>query len=251
MSFKVRGSVVALVSLFAFACGGSPSSSGSPSDGNGGPGASTPESPNSVVEKGTITDFNTKRAVSGATVTVGAHTTTTGDDGSFSLTLTKGEPAAFTVTADGYATLLEQDTALQADYDRGKTTIVPASLASILTAMLSGYDATLGVLSVQVVATGACASEAGATIAIDPPGSAKVAYFSAGLPSTSLTAVKAGEFPSAVVYNVQPGVNVSLKVTETSCTQAAYPFTQGPVEYTGIMTTQPGQTTSFARVFMQ
>src|SRR5205807_1070956 len=157
--------------------------------------------PQQATQKGIITDFSTKKPVAGATVIAGEQSTTTAADGSYSFTLQKGEPFKLTVTADGYAKLLEQEATLDGDYDKGKTTIVPTNMANLLTSMLSGYDSSLGVLSVQLVPTGGCASEDGATLEVSPAGSAKVAYFANSLPNSAMTAVKAGEFPSAVVYN--------------------------------------------------
>jgi hypothetical protein len=190
-------------------------------------------------------------AIAGATVTAGDQTATTAADGTFSFTLQKGEPFQLNVTADGYATLIEQQTSLQANYDAGSTTIVPNATASLLTSILSGYDATLGVLSIAVTPTGACASEDGTTITVSPAGSARVVYMSNGIPSTTLTAVKGGQFPSAVIYNVAPNAPLTVTATLATCTQVAFPFTQDGVDYTGMISTQAGEVTGFARVFLQ
>ncbi len=261
-----RGSLalVALVTLASLAgCSSAPSggsTGGTPSPakpaGNGTPSTGTPstgtpsEGSQAVIDTGTIVDYNNKTPVQGAVVTAGDQTVTTGADGMFSLTLQKGEPFQLSVVADGYATLLQQQTALEADYKAGSLTIVPQSLASLLTSMLPHYDNTLGVLSVDLVATGACTSEAGATLTVTPAGSAQVAYFSGGLPDDQQLSVKAGEFPSAVVYNVQPGVQLSVSVTQASCKEVPFPYTTGGVEYTGGIMTKPGLVTGFARIFL-
>jgi hypothetical protein len=227
--------------------GGSTPSTGSGSS----TGSATSEGPQAVTETGTIVDLESKKPISGATVTAGDQTATTATDGTFSLTLQKGDPFQLSVTASGYATLLEQQTSLSADYSVGSTTIVPNETATLLTAMLSGYDSTLGVLSVAVTPTGACASEDGATITVSPAGSAKVTYFSGGIPSSGLTAVKGGQFPSAVIYNVATGVPLTVTVSHPTCSQAPFPFTQGGVVYTGGISTESGEVTGFAKIFLQ
>ncbi len=63
--------------------------------------------------------------------------------------------------------------------------------------------------------------------------------------------MKAGEFPSAVIYNVAPGVPLTVTVTHATCKQAAFPFTQDGVDYTGGISTEAGEVTGFARIFLQ
>jgi hypothetical protein len=265
MFVATRGSLVlaALVAVAAAGCSSAPSSGGStggtsptktPSGGTtatGTPSGGTPsEGSQAVTSSGTIIDYNSKAPVAGAVVSAADQTMTTGADGTFSLTLQKGEPFQLSVVSDGYATLLQQQTALEADYAAGSITIVPQGLAGILTALLPGYDKTLGVLSIDLVPTGACTSEGGATLSVSPAGTAQVAYFSGGMPSSSLTSVEAGQFPSAVIYNVQTGVQLDVTVTQATCKEVAFPYTTGGVEYTGGITTQPGLVTGFARIFL-
>jgi hypothetical protein len=228
--------------------GGTDPSTGDPSTG-GTPAVN--EGPTQATEKGIITNFTNHKPVPNATVIAGDQTVTTAADGSYSFTLQKGEPFRLTVVADGYAKLIEQEATLDGDYDKGATTIVPTTMATLLTGMLNGYDSNLGVLSVELVPMGGCASEQGAEIEVSPAGSAKVAYMVNKLPSPTATSVTAGQFPSAVVYNVQPGVQLSLTVTHASCSEAPFPVQQGAVKYTGGISTESGQTTGFARVFLQ
>ncbi|MGO8994001.1 MAG: hypothetical protein ACLQVI_11780 [Polyangiaceae bacterium] len=204
-----------------------------------------------VTESGKIVAMGSDAVVAGAVVTAGDQTATTAADGTFSLTLQKGETFQLSVVADGYATLLMQQTSLVADYDAGSTTVVPNATASLLTSILSGYDSTLGVLSIAVEPTGACTDEGGATVAVSPAGSSRVVYMSGGIPNSSLTAVKEGEFPSAVIYNAAPNVPLTVTVTHPTCTQVAFPVTQNGVEYTGEMSTEAGEVTGFARIFLQ
>jgi hypothetical protein len=227
--------------------GPSPSSGGS----SGGSAPATPEGPTQATEKGVITNFNNHQPVPNAKVTAADQTVTTAADGSYSFTLQKGEPFRLTVEADGFAKLVEQEATLQGDYDKGATTIVPNTVAMLLTGMLTGYDATLGVLSVQVIPTGSCASEAGATLKVSPEGSAKVSYVSKSLPSSDATSVSAGEFPSAIIYNVQPAVPLTVTVQHATCAESQFPVEQGAVQYTGGISVEAGQSTGFARVFLQ
>jgi hypothetical protein len=258
-------SVAALsVALVLGACSSAPTSSGGgtdPTKPSGGTGSSSrsassssgaaPAAPATVTETGIIVNYSSKAPVEGATVTAGDQTATTAADGSFSLTLKSGEPFALSVAGDGYASLLEQSTSLTADYSAGSISLVPAALARILTASFTGYDDTLGVLSLDLVPLGSCSSIQGATVSVSPAGSAKVMYFSGGMPSPDLTSAQAGQFPSAAIYNVEPGVPLTVTVSGSSCSQAPFPVTQEGVEYTGGITTQPGQVTGFARVFLQ
>jgi hypothetical protein len=263
--FAVRSLVLALVATTA-GCGAAPTSSssggseGSKGSGTGAAGASssggsssgpTKAAPTTVTEKGVIVDFNSKSPIVGATVTAGAQTVTTGDDGSFSFTLESGQAFALSVSAQGYATLLQQSTSLTADYDAGKITIVPTTLANILTGYFIGYDDTLGVLSLDLVPTGSCSTIQGATVTVSPAGGAKVAYFAGGIPSQDLTSAQAGQFPSAVLYNVEPNVQLTVSATVPGCTQMPFPVTQDGVDYTGGISTLPGQVTGFARIFLQ
>ncbi len=209
-----------------------------------------PVDPTLATQRGIIVDLSTKHAVGGATVTAGDQVTTTDASGAYSFTVRKGVPFQMVVTAPEYAKLIEQETTLDADFDRGKTNFVSSSTASLLLGSLAGYDERLGVLSVQLVPTGACASEGGAKVSVSPPGSALVRYFKGGLP-TGNEAVISGEFPSAVIYNTDPGVPLSVTVAEGSCAPVTFPFTTDGVSYTGGISTEPGLVTSFTRVFLQ
>ncbi len=248
----VRVSAFLGLSALLAACSGS-SKGSSPSGGSGnGAGGTAPvaEGPQQATEKGTIVELGSKKPVAGAKVTAGDQSTTTAADGSWSLTLQKGEKFQLSVTADGYAALLEQETSLDGDYDKGATTIVPQTTATLLTGMFDGYDSTLGILSIQVIPTGGCSTEDGSTIEVEPAGAAKIAYFVNGMPNAAATKVKGGEFPSAVFYNVQPGVQLSVTV-KSSCTEQPFPVQQGSVLYTGGISAEAGEATAFARVFLQ
>src|SRR5207244_3569575 len=123
------------------------------------------------------------KAVEGATITAGAESATSDAKGVYSLKIKKGEPFDMVVSAPSYVKLLEQGTKLDADFDRGKTPIVPLDLGNLLHNTLQGYDATLGVLSVQILPTGTCATEAHTKVSVSPAGQSKIKYFLNKFPS--------------------------------------------------------------------
>lgn len=207
--------------------------------------------PARVTQHGVIVDLDSKKGVPGATVSAGDQVVTTGADGSYAFTVKKGEAFTMTVTAPDYAKLVEQETVIDADFDRGKTSFVSSGTASLLLGTLDGYDASLGVLSVQLLPSGACASEAGTRVKVSPEGTAKVRYVLHGIPTSRADSAAANEFPTAVIYNVEPGVPLSVSVEAGSCTQTAFPLDRDGVRYTGGVTTEAGSVTSFARIFLQ
>ena len=204
-----------------------------------------------VTQRGIIVDYDTKKPVKGATITAAGQTVVSDVTGAYQLVVDKGQPFTMEVSMEGYAKLIEQETTIDADFDKGKTSFIATPTANLLLGTLDGYDATLGVLSVQLIPTGACASEDGATITVSPAGAALVKYLYAGIPSSRKGAVVAGQFPSAVVYNVQPGASVTVGATVANCTVAPFPITKDGVTYTGGITTEAGSSTSFERVFLQ
>jgi hypothetical protein len=245
-----RSIVIALVPavLALVACSGSDGGAAKPNP--VGPGG-TATGPEYVTQKGIITDFDNGKIVAGATITAGDKTATSDATGAYAVQVQKGVAFDMQVTAPNYVKLVEQGTLLTADYDRGKTSIVPADLANILDETLNGYDATLGVLSVAVIPTGSCESEAHTTISVSPAGSAKVKYFLNKLPSNTVNEVQHGEFPSAVIYNVQPDVPVTVTVTSPNCKQAPFPVVMNGITYEAQVQTEPGQVTAFQRLFLQ
>jgi len=252
MMRQVLGSFVAIGLLSITACGSHKTKGGDPTtetpDVNGEKPAAEP---GQVLQTGRIVDFDSKKALKGATVTAGATSVTTDDTGAYVLAVEKGKPFTMEVTMEGYAKLTEQETALDADFDRGDTRFIASGTAKFLMLALDGYDPSLGILSVQLLPGGNCASEEGAKITVSPPGAAKVKYVYGGIPSAKTSAVTAGQFPSAVLYNVDPGVQLSVEVTSETCKLAAFPVEKDGVRYTGGIVASPGEATSFARVFLQ
>jgi hypothetical protein len=248
-------SVAACVALSITACSGKHTSSSSnntnANDAGGGDDTHPVTEPGQVVQSGTIVDYDTKKPVAGATVSAAGQSVVTDAAGKYALVVEQGQPYTMEVSKDGYAKLVEQETTIDADFDRGATNLIVQATANLLLATLDGRDPALGVLSVQLIPTGACASEDGATVSVTPAGSAKVKYLYGGIPSSRKGVVVAGQFPSAVIYNVQPGVKVSVEVKLDKCTESAFPVAKDGVSYTGGIVTEPGESTSFARIFLQ
>jgi hypothetical protein len=254
-----RLALIGIVSTFAVALTACSSSSGGGGTGPA-PSATTtsPSGPTTAAQKGQITDFESGKPIAGATVVANDATTTTDAQGNYSLVVHQNEAFEMTVTAPGYVKLIEQQTTLTADYDRGKTTIVANGLASLLQNTLTGYDATKGILSVAVLPTGGCKTEDGSTIKVSSE-DAKVKYFVAKLPSNTQTTVHGGEFPSAVIYNLPTNTPITVTIESPSCTQAGFPFTNANgIQFLGTVVTEPGgdpstgqAATSFQRIFLQ
>ncbi len=212
-----------------------------------------------------------------ATYAGGTSTATTDDKGNYSLKVPQNTPYTMSLAAGAdagkaYIGLEEQEWKLTGDAVRGKTSFVSAGTQGLLESILTPKpDATLAVLSVQVIATGACTSATGATISVPglPQGDAGTSdagaspvtliYFggSPALPDTNATSVTDKLLPSAIIYNLQPTASYSaITVTPPAgCTVKAFPVadsTAATIDYTGNVTlVQAGDAVSFMRVFLE
>ncbi len=204
------------------------------------------------------------KPVAGSSVAAGTITTKSDSKGVWSLTLPKSQPFSLTFTTPNYATLTEQEFQLTGDFDRGNSSLIDQSTANLLLGTFNGYDATLGVLGLVAIANGtSCPADDkttetvnGATFSVSggSPGDAggpKIVYFKGGFPTASATSTAAGQAPAAVAYNVPVGVNLTVTVTHPSCTQQAFPVTQGAITYTGNVQTIAGLGTSYIRTFLK
>lgn len=259
--------------------------SNNPGNGDGGTDAGGDvNNANTFNQTGTIVDFSAKTGLEGMIVTGGGATAKTDSTGKYTLAVPKNAPYTMTIASDpngttSYLTLNEQEWQLGGDVDRGKTSAVSNTLEGILKSALTSLpDPSLAVLSVQVIATGACASANGSVISVpglpapdagasDGGPAPSLEYFSGGFPAASATSVvNNGETPSAIIWNMP--VNASFKdVTVTppaGCTVKAFPTTDpsdsGPganLTYTGNVTLvrsgddAGGNYASFMRVFLQ
>ncbi len=253
--------------------GGTPDSG---SDGSGG---------NTFNQTGQIVDFSSKAGLPDMVVSGGGNSVSTDSKGNYTLPVPKNTAYTMMVASaadasTGYLTLNEQEWTLSGDVNRGSTSAVSNVTENLLKAVLQpAPNNALAVLSVQVIATGACSSANGAVISVpglpaadagpgDGGGSGPfIAYFSGGFPSTSATSVvNNGETPSAVIWDMP--VNASFKdVTVTppaGCTVVAFPTPDpsdagpGPnLSYSGNVKLDPsgpsaGQNVaSFMRVFLK
>ncbi len=224
--------------------GGKDGSTGDAGQGDGGGDSGT-----GLTFHGKLVDFQSAAAIAGGTVSGAGHTAMSDVNGVFDLSVGRNVAFTATGTAAGYVKLIGQELSISDYDDFGFLPMISTSTSSLLQGVLSGYDPSKGVIIVLAVATGTCASESGATLSVSPGGST-VNYFSGGGPSMN-TSISAGEAPSAVIYNVPPGVALTLSVNSPSCTQAAYPFTQGVLTYTGAMKVEAGNAVTAARVFLQ
>ncbi len=211
-----------------------------------------------MTQKGQIVDFSTKNGLQGVTVATGSSSTTTDTKGNYSLSVPKDTPYTMTVSNDGYLTLNEQEWKLSGDADRGQTLAVSNGIEAILKNALNPIPTdTLAVLSVNVVATGSCASAVGATLSVpgisqptdagaddggDAGGTADagssgphLVYFAGGFP-TANTSVTDTSTPSAVIYDLPVGMFSQITVSHPTCTAVAFPVADPNVPtltYTG------------------
>lgn len=248
-------SIVA-IALVAACGGGSGTTDGGAGDGGGGDGASGEGgNPNDVTQKGRIIDYTLKVPAADAIVTiVGGASTKSDAMGLYSLKLPKNKPSSFTLTGDLKLKLIEQEFVLSGDVDRGDTNLVSVTTQNLLKAFLAGYDAKLATLSVGVNKAG-CASIDGVTVDLDPPQmGTKILYFQGGLPSTMLTSGLEGQLPTAIIYNIDASKPVRVKAMHPTCKMAAYPFTdpeKPTLSYTGNVSLEAGDATSYVRVWLQ
>jgi hypothetical protein len=233
-----------------------PSAVAADGGGEGGAQSSADTAPPTVTLTGTIVDLFTKGPVASATVQAGTPTTTTGANGIYSLAVDPSTPFNMTVTKTGYYRLLEQETIIPATIDRGLTSFLSETAAQTLQAVLEGFDLTKGVVSVAIE-TGTCPSEDGATIDWTPHadgGAAVLRYFKDKLPDPTATHAQAGQFPHAILYNLDPGVAITLTVTPpagSGCRAQAFPVDAQGIRYTSAKISPPGgKALGFLRLFL-
>ncbi|HEY1955684.1 MAG TPA: hypothetical protein VGH28_08725 [Polyangiaceae bacterium] len=229
-------------------------------------------------QTGQIVDYSSGAGLGGATITGGGSTTQGDSKGNYDLVVPKNTPYSMTTSLDGYLTLHEQEWQLSADSVRGKTSAVANGTEQLLKSILQPQpDPTLGVLTIQVIATGGdaggCASATGATIsvpglAVDGGTGAHLVYFDGGspnLPSASATSVTDGALPSAIIYDLPIGMFSSVTVTHPTCSTVPFPVADPNIPtltYTGKVDVEAssvavddagtmGNVASFMRVFLK
>ncbi len=258
-------SLMATALVFSLGCSSTstsnPATGGDAGAGEGGGGDGSAGA-GMVTQKGKCVELGQSVGVAGATVDLGGHSAVTMDapmKGVYAIAVPINTPFFMTVSEPGHVKLIEQEWSLGSDYDRSTTGLVDLGTEMSLVGLLAGYDPAKGVLGVGIIKStgGACADEAGATIALATPGTSKVAYFKGGFPSAATTTVQSGETtPSAIIYNIDPTADLTLTVTPPAgCTLDTFPHTEttaaGTITYTGKAKVEAGNTTSFTRVFVK
>jgi hypothetical protein len=229
------------------------------SDGGTGDDAAAP----AVTEHGSIIDYGTLLSsgstvpVAGLTVTDGAQSTTTDAKGNWSLMVPAGASLSPSISGttkgDPYSTLfLPTATSAGGDVDRGTIVVADQSTFQLERLILSA-DSTKAIVHVAATATGSCASVAGGTISVTAPAGASVVYFNAkGLPSSTATSFPQLPFPGpvAVIYDVDPGADVTFQVSHPTCTPSPAPVTNGGASFTGQVVTKAAEPGDFCSVVL-
>ncbi len=258
LPFAFACSLASGLIVSAAGCSDDDSGGSGPSAGDGGADAQ-PDVPVVVTndteskQSGKIIRAQTEdEGVPGATVTIAGKTATTNASGDYEIIVPRNAPYQMTVSAPEYFKLLEQEMIVKKEtLDRGTTTLLPTATATFLAGFLPGRKAEKGIVVVKVNPQPPCTSEEGSTVAIDPPGEAKVVYFGGALPESSRTTVKAGTTFSAAIYDVDVGVPLKVAVTSPDCAQVPFPIEVGDVTYTGFQTAEPGDALSYVRVYIR
>lgn len=195
----------------------------------------------------------TDEGVPNATVTIGAKTAITNASGDYEIIVPRNTPYRMTVAADGFYRLVEQELILKKEsLARGSTNLLPKQLADLLAGLLPGRDTAKGLLLVKVNPRPPCASEEGTTLTLDPPGDAKISYFSGSLPSTDQPSTKGGTDFSAIFYNVDINVPIKVVVHSPKCKNVDFPVEVGDVTYTGANTiAEGGESITYLRTYVQ
>ncbi len=268
-----RFAFIALATIAAFACSTSPATNDGGTDAGGEAAAMT------FTQSGQIVDFsNPTSGIPNVTISGAGSSVKSNSTGNYVLTVPQNK--AYTMQVVGsdagtaYVSLNEQEWMLTGNANRGTTSFVSQQTQGLLQIVLpSTPDPTLGVLSVQVEATGTCAADAGgpdvtgSTISVPGldggAGSPVLVYFAGSppVPTVSATSVTAGLLPSAIIYNMP--VNAAFNqvtVHHPTCTQKAFPvsdLTDSHIVYTGNVEIQAlgaapvTPTVSYIRVFLE
>lgn len=217
-----------------------------------------------VKMSGTVISYAAMAPLPMATVSVyGGPSAVTDAMGVFSLVVPKGTPLSFSVTADNYTKLIEEETTLSGDVKRDET-LVDRNTQGSLSAFLPGLDKAKAALVVGLTKKTTCASSEGAIVDLDPPQPNAVRrYFQGGLPSAMRT--YAADDQRVMFYNLEPGAKVRPALSwapqddagagpAKPCKMVAYPATdpdQAALVYTGNVTLESGEAFSYERLLLE
>jgi hypothetical protein len=248
MVFSLPGRWLAVSLGALLACSSSSSEPSTANDGGGADGGGVGSS-TETKQTGRAAVVQTATPIPGAVVSAGGAQATADADGNYAITVPRGKPITLKLSAPDHLQLIEQEYIVDTpSYARGDSLLIKTATARLLAAFLPGYDEAKGLLAVKVVPMTGCATEGGTTLTLDPPG-AELKYTKGGLPDSS-TSVTAGENNGALFYNVTPRLPVKVTATHPTCKQLPFPVEYQGVKYTGVQTTEPGESFSFVRVFL-
>jgi len=215
MTYVETTLTVAVLALFA-GCGGTKSSMAMMTS----PDMSTPADQITPGIRGTVIDYFSSMPLAGMTVTDGPNSTTTDAGGNWTLPTTG--PLAPVVTGPMYSTLyLPQATAGSVEVNQGAIPL-PNSSGIALEQNILASDSTKAIVQVTVLQASTCPSIAGGTLTVESPEGASVAYFTdQKLPTgNSFIDGTTDHRPVAVIYNLEPGVDLGVTLHVPGCTQA-------------------------------
>ena len=234
---------------FAFACSGATDTSNlSDSGADGAADGGLVLADNETLQTGRAALVQTSKPVAGATIFAAGKQTTSDAEGLYSFIVPRGVPFTLKVKAPEHYQLIEQEYIVDTEtYDRGDSLILRNQTAMLLAGFLSDYDKARALVAVRVIPMKGCRSEQGTTLKLEPSG-ASLRYTQDGVPDTN-SSLTAGETNGALFYNVTPGP-VTVTAAHPACVQMPFPVKFDKVTYTGALTTEPGASFSFIRIFL-
>ncbi|MFO0662853.1 MAG: hypothetical protein U0174_02825 [Polyangiaceae bacterium] len=201
-----------------------------------------------TLQTGRAALVQTNKPVPEATISAGSAQTTADGEGLYSFIVPRNSPITLKVKAPDHYQLIEQEYIVDTQtYDRGDSLILKNQTASLLAAFFGDYDKTKALVAVTVIPAKGCRSEQGTTLKLEPAG-AVLRYTQGGVPDNN-TSLTAGETNGALFYNVTPGP-VTVTAESPYCKPMPFPVKADGVTYTGKLTTEPGSSFSFIRIFL-
>ncbi len=249
---EMKRALLLLVSISHLAACSSSSGTATPqTDAGSDSGTVADSAPGTVADYGRALDYGTMKPMAGVTITENGGTATTGADGKWSFNVPMGTPMRPKLTLGGYINVHLPEALLNADNDRLDVPMPDLSTFMLGQFAQKGYDVTKASVSVVVYALPPCTSAEGGTLSVVSPAGASVEYFNASFPTTTVSAIVAGQTPAVTVYNLPPGVDFVFQLSHPTCKQLPYPVTVGTRTYTGKVTTEAGDSNSVFVMYMQ
>ena len=187
-----------------------------------------------------------------AVVSIAGQTATTGDDGTYAISIPKNVPYSMTVTAPDHFKLDEQEWIVKTDlFDRGDTSLLSTNTAMLLAMFLPARDPAKGLLAVRIYPLAPCTSEEGSTMT-PLAGRNLEADVLRGRPPEleSRSRRRRTRASPGSSRDVDVGVPLTVTVTSPDCEQVAFPVDYGGVTLTGLQKAEAGDVVSYIRVFI-